>query len=234
MRKLVELGAGIRDRGELSPAAAGALPEVLEVGARLDRRARLRGGEEKRLLQIDAPLQPADRFRVRRVEHVERLDVERPPQHLRGQRRAAHAEQDAVVELLGRGLREGVQLVDVDADPRDDVEPAEPAVLARVGPERGVVGPDPLDERAHSRSSGGKAATSAPGPAPSSLRRFTRRRARPAWRGSRRAAPRTSRRTSARPRPRASRRRRRSRRRPPPAARSASGPLRRLRAGSPA
>ena len=85
-----------------------------------------------------------------RVEHVERDAAERPP-HLGGERRAAHAEQDDVVELLGRGAREGVQLVDVEPHAGDDVEPAEPAVLAGVGPERRVVGPDPLDETATSR-----------------------------------------------------------------------------------
>ncbi len=74
------------------------------------------------------------------------------------ERRAAHAEQDAVVELLGRGLREGVQLVDVDADARDDVEPAEPVILARVGPERSVVGPDPLDDRRHAAASSARLA----------------------------------------------------------------------------
>ena len=146
VREVVQLGAGVGDRGELRPAAARLLPEVLELRARLDRRARLRGGEEEGLLQVDVPLEPSDRLGMRRIEHVERLDVERPPQHLGRERGAAHPEQDAVVELLGRRLRERVQLVDVVADARDDVEPAEPAILVRAGPERRVVAPDPLDD----------------------------------------------------------------------------------------
>ena len=153
VREIVQLGAGIGDRGELRAAAAGLRPEVLELRARLDRRARLRGGEEERPLQVDVPLEPADRLRMRRVEDVERLDVERPPQHLGRERRAAHTEQDAVVELLARRLRERVQLVDVASHARDDVEPAEPVILVRVGPERRVVAPDPLDNGAHAGAS---------------------------------------------------------------------------------
>ncbi len=91
VREPVEVGAGVGDRRELRAAAAGPLPEVLEVGARLDRRARLRGGEEERLLEVDGALEPPDRLGVGRVEDVERLDVERPPQHLRRERGAAHA-----------------------------------------------------------------------------------------------------------------------------------------------
>ena len=88
-------------------------PEVLQVRARLDRRARLGGDDEQRPLEVDAPLEPPDRLGVGGVEDVERLDLERPSQHLGRERRATHAQQHAVVELLGRRLRERVQLVDV-------------------------------------------------------------------------------------------------------------------------
>ena len=59
VRERVELRAGVGDRGELSAAAAAQLPEVLEVGARLERRARLRGDDEERPLEIEASLQAA-------------------------------------------------------------------------------------------------------------------------------------------------------------------------------
>ena len=53
-RDALELGAGIGDRRELRSAAAGALPEVLQVRARLERRARLRGDEEERPLEVES------------------------------------------------------------------------------------------------------------------------------------------------------------------------------------
>src|SRR4029079_12328243 len=106
-----------------------------------------------RLLEVDGTLEPPDRLGVGRVEDVERLDVERPPQHLWRERGTAHAEQDTVVALLGRRLGKRVQLVDVCADGGNDVEPAQPAILARIGPERRVVGPDPLDDRRHAAAS---------------------------------------------------------------------------------
>ena len=93
---------------------------------------------------------------MRAVEDVERLDLERPPQHLRRERRAAHAEQHAVVELLDGGLGERGELAHVRLHPHDDVEPAEPAVLVGAGPERGVVRPDPLDDAAHASSRRGE------------------------------------------------------------------------------
>ena len=74
-------------------------------------------GEEERALEVDRALEPADRLRMRRVEDVERLDDEGPPEHLGRERGAAHPEQDAVVELLGRGVGERVQLVDVVTRP---------------------------------------------------------------------------------------------------------------------
>ena len=51
--------------------------------------------------------------RMRRVEHVEALDAERAPQHLRREARAAHAEQhDGVEAFVGDGVGERLELVD--------------------------------------------------------------------------------------------------------------------------
>ena len=153
LRQLLELGAGVGDRRELGATASGAVPEVLQVRARLDRGARLRGREEEGALEIETALEAPDGGRMRRVENVEGLDRERAPEDLRRERRAAHPEQDEVVELLARRLCEGVQLRDARTDPADDVEPPEPAVLAGAGPERRVVRPDPVDDAAHAAAS---------------------------------------------------------------------------------
>ena len=53
------------------------------------------------------------------------LGAERPPRHLGGERRAAHAEQDDVVELLGRGLRERVQLVEASHPQTTSSQPSQ-------------------------------------------------------------------------------------------------------------
>ena len=152
-RDALELRAGIGDRDELGAAPAGLLPEVLEVRTRLEGRPRLRGDDEERPLELEAGFEPANRSRMRRVENVERLDLERPAEHLGREARAAHAEQHRVVELLARAGRERVQLVHLRPDPGDDVEPAEPTILVAAGPDGGVVGPDPLDERRHAVAS---------------------------------------------------------------------------------
>jgi len=146
----------IGDRGKLAPVATALLPEEIEVGASLERRAGLRGGDEERLLEIEELEDVADHRGMRRVEDVEALGAERPLQHLRREARAAHPEQDAGVEpVLPRALGE-LGLEDVLALQRR-VEPAEPAVLVCVRPDALVARPDPADEirgrRTHGRPS---------------------------------------------------------------------------------
>ena len=53
-RELLELGAGVGDRREQIAVPPGALPEVVGVRARLERRARLRRREEQRPRQVEA------------------------------------------------------------------------------------------------------------------------------------------------------------------------------------
>src|SRR5207248_8751983 len=81
LRLLLEVGAGIGDRDELAAVAAAAFPEVVRVRTRLERAARLRCGDEERVADVDRLLERADRLGMRRVEHVEALDAERPPHH---------------------------------------------------------------------------------------------------------------------------------------------------------
>src|SRR5205085_12317416 len=82
----------------------------------------------------------------RRVEDVERLRVEHAAQHLGSEARAAHAEEDAVVEALRGLLGEADELGGLPLHPSRLLEPAEPPLLARRGPERGVPRPDPADD----------------------------------------------------------------------------------------
>src|SRR5581483_10314736 len=98
--------------------------EVVRVRACLERRARLRRRDEERPRDVQLRLQRPDRLRVRRVEHVERLLAERAPQHLGRERRAAHAEQDDVVDAVDDRVRELEEQVDVLAHPPRLVEPA--------------------------------------------------------------------------------------------------------------
>src|SRR6266540_4236505 len=137
------------------------------------------------------------------------LDAERALQDLWREARPAHAQQDKGLEVCAGGVREFPQLAYPLLHPLGLVEPAEPLVLVRAGPNRGVARPDALDELL--------------------LRRDCHYRlmlalALRASRECRRAAPRTSRRTSARPPARVSRRRRRSRRPPWPGRREACAP----------
>ncbi len=163
--------------------------EVVEAYLRgLERGARLRCGHEQRVLEVDRRLERADRLRVRRVEHVERLAAEGAPEHLGGEARAPHPEQhDRVEPLVGDGVRERGELLDPLAHAARLVEPAEPFRLAGAGPDRGVALPDPVDELGAIHG------------------RVRRQRADRASTAPPRGAPRTSRRTSARPRARASR-----------------------------
>ena len=144
-RLLLERRAGVRDRDELRPVA-GLRPEVLEVRQRLERGPRLRRDDEHRPVEVEGLLGVPDHLRVRRVEHVQVVQAERPFQHLWCERRAAHPEQDERVEPRARRLRE----LDDVAGPLQHalrlVEPAQPPILVGAGPDRRVASPDPLDE----------------------------------------------------------------------------------------
>ncbi len=151
-RELLELGARIGDRRERR--AASALEEVVELGSRLEGRSGLRRRDEERPPEVDPILEPPDRARMRRVEHVQLVGRERAPDHLRGEARPAHPEQHDVLEV---GL-EPVELFQPLEHPPRLVEPAEPVALVRAAPDRRVTGPDPVDEldrfqRAHDRNS---------------------------------------------------------------------------------
>ena len=172
------------------------LPEVVGVRPRLERGARLRGGDEERALEGELRRQPPDRAGVRRVE-----DVQRSPTRTSARMTSGASDEppmpssttaSASAEHL---LPEPEQRLHVVAHPRGLVEPPEPAGLVLPGPDGRVARPDACNELAP-------------------LRGHVRAQLAPPGRDARRSAPRTRRRTSARPRPRASRRHRRSRRRP--------------------
>src|SRR5581483_10910902 len=88
----------------------------------------------------------ADRLRVRGVEDLELGRREPAPQHLRGERGAAHAEEHELVDLGDDLARERVDLADALARPQRLVEPPEPVRLVGAGPDGRVPLPDPLDE----------------------------------------------------------------------------------------
>jgi hypothetical protein len=142
----LELGARIRDRTEPVAPPAGLLPEVVGVGARLERRAGFRGRDEERPLEVQLGLERADRPRMRRVEDVKPVDAERPAQHLGRERGAAHPAQDDVVDLVVQRLREAADVTELLGDVQGLVEPAEPLRLVASGPRRGIPLPDAFDQ----------------------------------------------------------------------------------------
>src|SRR5439155_14433855 len=149
-RQLLELGAGIGDRGE----SASTRKEVVELAAGLERRAGLRGRDEERAVAVELLVEAGDRARMRRVEDVEALDAERAAEDLWREARAAHPEQDGVVEVPGKRL----VLVEPLEHPARLVEPPEPLRLVVPGPDSRVARPDPVNEldrfeRAHERKS---------------------------------------------------------------------------------
>src|SRR5581483_11458714 len=130
----LELRARVGDRRPLRPARR-APPEVVGVRAGLERRSRLRGGEEERPLEVEPRLEGGDRAGVRGVEDVEAVAAERAPEDLGRERRAAHPEQHDVVEQAGDVLDEREHDLDVLAPPAGLVEPAEPARLVAARPD---------------------------------------------------------------------------------------------------
>ena len=79
------------------------------------------------------------------VENLEALRAERAPQHLRGEARAAHPEEDDVREA-GRLRGERDELGQTLLHAQRLVEPAEPLRLVATGPEGRVACPEALDQ----------------------------------------------------------------------------------------
>src|SRR5207302_2536636 len=109
---------------------------------------------EERALEVEPGLEPANGTGMGRVEDVEAGDAEGPAQHLGREAGAAHPEQDDVLEIAVEGL----ELRDPLEHAARLVEPTEPMCLVRPAPDRGIAGPDPVDEldcleRAHPRKS---------------------------------------------------------------------------------
>ena len=77
-----------------------------------------------------------------RVEHVQASDPERAADDLGAEARAAHAEQDDVVEVT----LEPLELVEALEHAPGLVEPAKPVRLVAAGPDGRVAGPDPVDQ----------------------------------------------------------------------------------------
>ena len=130
-----------------------AIEEVGVQAGRLGRAARLARHDEKGLLEVDALFHGGDRRRVGRVEHREVEAVlagaEGERHDLRGEARAAHAEQhrvpQAVVAHLGHELGQAVELVgDVVEDGEPAQRVADHALVRGVAglPERRVGGPE--------------------------------------------------------------------------------------------
>ena len=142
----LELRARVGDGREAVPALPVLLPEVVGVGARLEGRAGLRRRDEERPFEVELLLERADRAGMRRVEHVEPVDLEAAPQHLRRERRAAHPAQDDGVDLVVQRLGEAANVVELFLDVQRLVEPAEPVGLVAAGPRRGIPLPDRFDQ----------------------------------------------------------------------------------------
>ena len=136
-RQLLERRAGVGDDEKAVSAPADPLPEVVEMAARLDRRARLRRDDEQRVVELEPP----DRRRMRRVEHLERRPVEAAEDERR-EARAAHPADDDTAEAPA--LAERLELGDPLAHPQRLVEPAEPVRLVAPRPDGRVALPDPL------------------------------------------------------------------------------------------
>ena len=142
----LELRARVGDRRERLGAAAGPVPEEVEVAARLERRARLGGDEEERARRVERVGRAADGRGMGRVQDLQVVALERAPEHLGREARPAHPEKDDRVELAHGAGGELLELCHALAHAKRLVEPAEPAVLVVAGPERGVASPEALDQ----------------------------------------------------------------------------------------
>ena len=141
----LEARAGVGDRDEVGAAGIERV-EVREQRQRLDRAARLRGDDEQRPPRVDRASHGGDRLGVGRVEHVQAHGagerVKASPEHLRGQRGAAHAEQHGVAQAVGGDLLgERVEVRGLAQHALGDRQPTQPVGdLRRAGgpPQRGV------------------------------------------------------------------------------------------------
>ena len=137
-----------RSRPVLAHDLAHALEEVSGEDVGLQCGARLRRHEEQRRGQVHDILHGLDLLRVGRIQHAQpreaRLGRERRRQHVGTQARPTHAEHHGVGEP---GAAHVIDEVDEPIGVRGlvggDIEPAQPVLLARPGPHRGVAVPDP-------------------------------------------------------------------------------------------
>ena len=146
--QLLELGAGVGDRDEASRGLLGAdrlphaLEEVLLEDVRLERRAGLARDDEDGAGEVELALA---RAHLRGVGGVEDAQLgmavtarESERQQLRAEARAAHAEQEHVLEagLLRRRARSRSSRSECASWSSATSEPAEPVRLVRPRPER--------------------------------------------------------------------------------------------------
>ena len=156
LRDLVQLRARIGDRDEVAPRALlthrppDAIEEVVLEDVRLERGAGLARHDEEGLGRVQASLHRADLSGIRRVQHVQlgkaRDPAEGHPQHLGAEARAAHPqEQDMVEAPRARVFLGPLEMIELRDLLLGDPEPAEPRGLVRARPQRGVA----LPEAAH-------------------------------------------------------------------------------------
>ena len=118
----------------------------------LGRAARLARHDEQGSVQLELARDALDGRRVGRVEDDELERAVRGPERahedLGREARTSHPEQDRGLELVGRLLREGLELADPVVHQVGDREPAETVGdLGRVVlPDRVILAPDPLDD----------------------------------------------------------------------------------------
>ncbi len=155
-RQAVERRVGIRDGDE---ARRGVLPQgrfevIQEVGKEkigLDRRAGLARHHHPGRRRIEEVRERPHLVGMRRVEDMEARKAtpqialaERSAQHLRAQRRAAHAEEEDVAHpLVGGHPRQLGIIAETRRLALGCIEPAQPIGLVAPGPDRGIAFPDP-------------------------------------------------------------------------------------------
>ena len=125
-----------------------ALEEVLLVDVGFERAAGFAGNDKERFGEVDLFFDAPDLRRIGRVEYVQAREAGRlregQRQHFRTKAGSAHAEQQNVGEAAALDLvRERLQLGCVGKLFVGDAEPSQPLGLVFVGPERGVLLPEP-------------------------------------------------------------------------------------------
>jgi hypothetical protein len=148
---LLELRSGIGDGDEMLAGllphdGASTVPEVRFEDARLERRTGLAGDHVERARWVATFVEGAHLRRIGGIEHREAresgLDGERHGQHFRAQARAAHAEQQDVLEAGGAhfGLQ-AAQRLEIGTLLGGDSQPTQPTRFVGAGPQAGVAGP---------------------------------------------------------------------------------------------